>query len=193
MERRGFLSRLGLLVGAAVVTPNILQGMEKAPEPKPVPKPEVLIVNDLAVVPKDNTEPLSLDEQLTEGFFKYLDKHADFEWVRVDNPLYRKPNGQFIQIPMYRTPANYYPLWQVSAKDMEGSNWFNRKIPQSDEEYYEYFIYPEVCTMINKTRARHLKEGYTDPSYLMSLHFTPIMYDPKDYSPQRGILLRGQI
>lgn len=197
MERRGFLTKLGLLAGAAVITPKILQGTENASESKP----EVIIVNDSAAVVEDKTEPLSEDEQLTDGFFKYLEKKTDrvfsdksFQWIRVNESIYQKPNGQFIRIPIYRTPANYYPLWKQNSELIEKDlAFFNHKLPKTEEEYWEYFIYPEVCEMIHKTRIRHISEGYSDPSYLMSLHFSPILYEPRDFVPLRGILLRGQI
>jgi hypothetical protein len=193
MDRKSFLRRFGGMVGVGIFAPQLLKGVE--------------IEETETVEPVETVEPIikaedfhykfrsDEDRLLTEKFFDYLNNNnVGFVWERVTTPAFTIEDKKYGYKPAYvntrKLRTNFNALWKegftsVESESLSASTITHRKYDTLDQ-YYDVIFFSVAQELRNQVIYKHVRKHY-----IYQLMFTPTMYNPFDFSPTKGIMIRS--
>jgi len=188
MDRKGFLQKLIGGVGVAIIAPQALRvldrsdGTESTLAKSPKAREGFYGNKDGFVYPDEESA------HLTEKFFNYLkDNNVGFEWERVYTPVFELKSGKGMYVNTRKLRTNFNPMWEagytevVSSSPSAGTMTYHQY--NTLDEYYDV-LFAEICTELRYNPA-------PERFYIYLLTFTPTMYNPEDFSPHKGLLIRS--
>jgi hypothetical protein len=185
MDRKGFLRRFGGMFGAALIAPQLLKGIDISDNTEPTLKAAPKTVESNL----DGYDLLSEeDRKMTEMFFKYLkDNNVGFKWERVYTPVFQLKDDRALQVATRRLRTNFNPLWKEGFSEVispsPSASTLTYHQYNTLDEYYEV-LFAEICTELRYNPA-------PERFYIYYIMTTPTMYNPEDFTPNKGLMIRS--